>query len=189
MISGVVENVSSRQFGHKTLWNLKVGGAIYGCGDNRPDATEGDFVEFAATDPNAKGYRNVINGTLSKKTPTVAETAEKAPVSKPQATNWGAKDARISFQAAFNSANALVANAFQQGALKLPKDPKMQFDALKQMVLEETNQLFILYMSVDENTAEDLAMEQAEPDSRLLSTMEKRREEADPARGEWGQDE
>lgn len=66
---GVLEQVTTRPYGNKTLYNYKVGDAWYGIGDTEPDGVyEGDTIKFdykqGKHNPKGGFYLNAIKGSF-----------------------------------------------------------------------------------------------------------------------------
>lgn len=107
-MKGKIELVTTKDWKGKTLYSMKVNGEFYGCGVKSP-GNKGDFIEFDVEENG--NYKNA--GNIRK-----VEGAPSAPSCAPVAsggTDWAKKDQQISWQAARNSANALVIAAVQTG--------------------------------------------------------------------------
>lgn len=112
-MKGKIEVVTTKEWKGKTLYSMKVNGEYYGCGAKSP-GQQGDYVEFDVEE-NGK-YKNA--GNIRK-----VEGAAAPAVSQPTSsggTDWAKKDAQISWQAARNSANALLATAVSAGFQDAP---------------------------------------------------------------------
>lgn len=112
-MKGKIELVTTKDWKGKTLYSMKVNGEFYGCGVKSP-GNKGDFIEFDVEENG--NYKNA--GNIRK-----AEGAPSAPSGAPVAsggTDWAKKDQQISWQAARNSANALLATAVSAGFQDAP---------------------------------------------------------------------
>ncbi len=109
---GKVLQVKEKEFKGKTYYNAKLDDNVwYGCG---PKALKvGDYIEF---DVESNGdFKNAKN---IKVVEAPVANVKSAPASG--ATDWAAKDRSISWQAARNSANALLAVGAQAGYQDFP---------------------------------------------------------------------
>lgn len=107
-MKGKIEVVTTKEWKGKTLYSMKVNGEYYGCGVKSP-GQQGDYVEFDVEE-NGK-YKNAGNiRKVEGAPPSSGVTGQTS-----QGTDWAKKDAQISWQAARNSANALVIAAVQTG--------------------------------------------------------------------------
>lgn len=112
-MKGKIEVVTTKEWKGKTLYSMKVNGEYYGCGAKSP-GQQGDYVEFDVEE-NGK-YKNAGN---IRKVEGAAAPAVSQPTSSGGA-DWAKKDAQISWQAARNSANALLATAVSAGFQDAP---------------------------------------------------------------------
>lgn len=107
-MKGKIEVVTTKEWKGKTLYSMKVNGEYYGCGAKSP-GQQGDYVEFDVEE-NGK-YKNAGNIRKAEGAPPSSGVSGQTS----QGTDWAKKDAQISWQAARNSANALVIAAVQTG--------------------------------------------------------------------------
>lgn len=117
MIKGKIEAVTTKEYNGNTLYRMKVNSTWYGCGQKNP-GSQGDNVEFDAdqTDKgwNAKNVKKVAGASVQNPSSSGSSSAPA------QATDWAAKDRSISWQAARNSANALLAVGASVGYQDFP---------------------------------------------------------------------
>lgn len=112
-MKGKIEAVSTKEWKGKNLYSMKVGDSWYGCGAKSP-GNKGDIVEFDVEE--SGNYKNA--GNIRK-----VEGAPSAPSGAPVAsggTDWAKKDQQISWQAARNSAHALIAIGVSAGFQDAP---------------------------------------------------------------------
>ena len=107
-MKGKIEVVTTKEWKGKTLYSMKVNGEYYGCGAKSP-GQQGDYVEFDVEE-NGK-YKNAGNIRKVEGAPPSSGVSGQTG----QGTDWAKKDQQISWQAARNSANALVIAAVQTG--------------------------------------------------------------------------
>lgn len=111
-LKGTIAYVKETVKGKNTYYSMKVGDVWYGTGKENPGA-KGDVIEF---DTEANGeYMNAGN---IKKVSSGAPAASGSGTSAQ--TDWPAKDRSISWQAARNSANALLAVGASAGYQDFP---------------------------------------------------------------------
>lgn len=116
-MNGKIEAVSTKEYKGKTYYSMKVNDTWYGAGLKSP-GVKGDFVEFDA-EQNDKGYWNA--GNIKKVAgASVQNPSSGGASSAPAQTDWAAKDRSISWQAARNSANALLAVGASVGYQDFP---------------------------------------------------------------------
>jgi hypothetical protein len=109
---GNVEVISERAAGKGTAFNFKLDdGEWYSYGFKAPKFKRGDFVEFEFSGQ----YKNVDVESVLIKAGAEQPTASKAK----GGTDWEAKDKRITYLAARNSAIAAVTLLIDAGAIKI----------------------------------------------------------------------
>ena len=166
-VIGVVEKVFEKNGRYAILMD----GTWYGNGYHNPNVQEGATVKFQV-EMNGK-YANIMEGSIQSKPGSAP-----APAPAPQKKAWGGNKGsaaqrdqywvdkavidivtqkRISYQAATNTAIALISAAMSQDCLPIPKGGKVadKFEAFKQMVMEEADNIFVRYQLVPE-FADDL---------------------------------
>ena len=116
MIKGKIEAVSTKEYKGKTYYSMKVNDTWYGAGLKSP-GVKGDFVEFDA-EQNDKGYWNA--GNIKKAAGANVQSPSTGGNAAPAQSDWAAKDRSISWQAARNSANALLAVGASVGYQDFP---------------------------------------------------------------------
>jgi len=111
-MKGTISYVKEVVKGKNTFYSMKVGDVWYGTGKENPGA-KGDVIEF---DTEANGdYMNAGNiRKVSSGAPATSGSGTSAQ------TDWPAKDRSISWQAARNSANALLAVGASSGYQDFP---------------------------------------------------------------------
>ena len=112
-MKGKIEVVTTKEWKGKTLYSMKVNGEYYGCGAKSP-GQQGDYVEFDVEE-NGK-YKNAGNIRKVEGAPPSSGVSGQTG----QGTDWAKKDQQISWQAARNSANALIAIGVQAGFQDAP---------------------------------------------------------------------
>ena len=115
-MNGKIEAVSTKEYKGKTYYSMKVNDTWYGAGLKSPGA-KGDFVEFDA-EQNDKGYWNA--GNIKKAAGASVQNPSSGGNAASAQTDWAAKDRSISWQAARNSANALLAVGASAGYQDFP---------------------------------------------------------------------
>lgn len=142
-IVGKVEDITTRKFGEKTMYNAKVDGEWFGLAGFKPQFVVGDTISFEFIQ---KGqFRNMDTSTIS-----ISEPAPEAPktvvVSKDD--YWKNKEAQdenkqhaIMYQAAKNAAISIVGAMLQKDLVKLPS--KEPVTAVLALVDEITDRYYI----------------------------------------------
>jgi len=154
-VSGVVEVITGPNKGG--YYSIKVGGVWHGIGKMPPAFQKGAQVSFNAYLKD--GQYSTVKGPIAvvdAPPPTKADTSPPAPrhpVDQAKDNYWrnkekgdAAKDARISFFAAYERALGFVQLAIANGAFpKVEKaKPADKLDVLRAFVLEVTNELVAL---------------------------------------------
>jgi len=136
-VTGVVERLTSRAAGRGHVWSIKVNGTFYGGMWEEPVCKEGDTVEF--TIARNGQYENVAKGSLVviPSLPSTGGATGNGPAGTTSPTQQ-----KIEWQAARNSAIALVAAALSSDAVQLPAKKGDKYDALMQMVDDLTVRYF-----------------------------------------------
>lgn len=135
VVNGVVEFISSKPAGRGTAHNIKVGGDWYGYGFNAPSFSKGDNIKFTWT---ANGnFKNVDVASVE-----VLSAVVEAATPKGKATDWDAKDKRIAYMSARNTACAVVKAAIDIGAFKLPTKAADKYGAFVDAVEEQAQEYF-----------------------------------------------
>ena len=123
-MKGKIEVVTTKEWKGKTLYSMKVNGEYYGCGAKSP-GQQGDYVEFDVEE-NGK-YKNAGNIRKVEGAPSAPSGAPVASGQSNYSTDKAAdreykekNDQRIGWQAARNSANALLATAVSAGFQDAP---------------------------------------------------------------------
>lgn len=156
-VKGTVDNIYTKEWKGRTLYSVSVDGTSYGMGQVKPEAKEGDLVEFMAEQ---KGqYWNAVPASFKK-----LADAPKAAKTTPPKEDWNSrakywenkeerdkvKDARISYQAAVNTSVAMCTAALTHGILPMPTKKADSFEVFESHVLETANRLYEIYMAVGE---------------------------------------
>jgi hypothetical protein len=109
----------------------------FGTGVKRySNAQVGNAIEFEA-EKNAKGYWEVKGDVLTIELPHATVATGAAPK---VVVDWDAKDRIIQLQSCRNSAIALVDVMIKNGFVKLPTKKDEQYDAVRELVAEITEQ-------------------------------------------------
>ena len=131
-VTGIVDNIATRNTRVGEMFDLIVNGKKYGVGKYAPRGImQGDFVSFEVDVKQNGQYTNydVRRGTLRKEegAPKTAAPSTTATVSTPTRQTFVPQDDRqviISKQAALNTALAFCNLAAGQGAVPMPKSVK-----------------------------------------------------------------
>lgn len=115
-MKGKIEAVSTKEANGKTWHSMKIGDTWYGTGAKAGGA-KGDFVEFEA-EQNDRGYWQAKG--IKKAAGASVQNPSSGGNAAPAQTDWAAKDRSISWQAARNSANALLAVGASVGYQDFP---------------------------------------------------------------------
>jgi hypothetical protein len=133
MFKGVISSTSTFPYNGKNLHSFQVQGirAYFRTGESPTGLQKGDYVEFEAKGPDAKGNYQVDANAISKKPSTTQSEAKgptgfrKAFVQATASRDFPTKDeraetqARIEIQSCRNSALQLIDILFKQEAVKL----------------------------------------------------------------------
>jgi len=173
-VTGTVERVTTRTMGNgTTLYAILVDGTFYGTKTQKPACEAGDVVKFDFN-VNDRGYKDVVPNTI--KLEAYHQDGKAAGTKAPAAgkVDWDKKDARITWLACVNAANAFVGSMLTTGVFTFPASKKNadKVDAYRAMVLEEAERLFVRATSVDSDTASELA--------KALAPEEVAQEDDDP---------
>lgn len=142
-VTGILQDIKSRQTSFGTMYDLVVDGSSYGNGKYAPRGVAlGDTVSF---DVEVKGnYKNVAARTLQK----VAAQAQQEIAgaiglqrNMPQrsAGSDGDRQAVISRQAALNTACSILEMALDNEAIALPAKPNERYAVLKTALFDLVN--------------------------------------------------
>ena len=119
-ISGVIQQLKSKQTKIGEMWDINVNGDWFGVGKYKPKAKEGDYVTFT---PEYNGnFKNVERGTLkvSQNKPSNAGSSSSTQQAVRSASNsFDARQDAISRQAASNTAIAWLTLLNTAGALPI----------------------------------------------------------------------
>ena len=113
-LKGTIEFVKTVEKGNKKFYSFKVGDKWYGSGIKSP-GNKGDTIEF---DVEENG--SFLNAGNIKKVEGASVTNQAGASSTSGSTDWAAKDRSIAWQAARNSANALLAVGANVGYQDFP---------------------------------------------------------------------
>ena len=116
-ISGVIQQIKTKQTKIGTMYDIQVNGDFYGIGKYAPKAKEGDYVTFT---PEYNGnFKNVERGTLKVSANKPANTGNTQASSNVRAASnsFDARQDAISRQAASNIAIAWLTMLHTAGAL------------------------------------------------------------------------
>ncbi len=161
-VVGVVQAISAKQLASGLYHSFVMDEVWYRTGKNKVEGIEkGNRVKFEFDED--KYGKHLIEATFDFKVGEAPEPAAKKSYNAAPKNNtefWAAKELRdidtqkrISFQAATNSATALVNSALEQGFLTKPTgNAAKKFPAYTAMVFEETLRLYKLYQEVPENS-------------------------------------
>lgn len=172
MFKGVVTQTSSFPFQSKVLYSFQLQGvrAFFRTGEKEPGLIKGDYVEFDAKGPDAKGNYNVDVSTLSKKAGDSAQAASgptgfrKAFTSQPN-RDFPTKDeraetqARIEIQSVRNSALQFIEILLSQDAIKF--GPKVDKVEVLESLLEHYMTEFLERNKGKTGTQSDLASKES----------------------------
>ena len=115
-ISGVIQQLKSKQTKIGEMWDIQVNGDFYGVGKYNPKAKEGDYVTFT---PEYNGnFKNVERGTLKVSANKPANTTPAQNV-RAASNSFDARQDAISRQAASNTAIAWLNLLHTAGALPI----------------------------------------------------------------------
>ena len=126
------------------LYSFKVGDTYYGAGKYEPKFAEGDEIKFGASQ-NGKGYWNLEFGTvevLEKGKGKVQGNVVNTSQASSKATDWDAKDKRITYLACRNSALTLITAAVTSDSIVLPTKKSDRLEALDLLVSEKTDEYY-----------------------------------------------
>ena len=118
-ISGVIQQIRTKQTKIGTMYDIQVNGDFYGIGKYAPKAKEGDYVTFT---PEYNGnFKNVERGTLKVSANKPANVGNSAPATNVRAASnsFDARQDAISRQAASNTAIAWLTLLNTAGALPI----------------------------------------------------------------------
>ena len=118
-ISGVIQQLKSKQTKIGEMWDINVNGDWFGVGKYKPKAKEGDYVTFT---PEYNGnFKNVERGTLKVSANKPANVGNSAPATNVRAASnsFDARQDAISRQAASNTAIAWLNMLHTAGALPI----------------------------------------------------------------------
>lgn len=107
-MKGTIEFVKTVEKGNKKFYSFKIGDKWYGSGIKSP-GNKGDTIEF---DVEENG--SFLNAGNIKKVEGASVTNQAGASSTSGSTDWAAKDRSIAWQAARNSANALLADVYRR---------------------------------------------------------------------------
>lgn len=113
-LKGTIEFVKTVEKGNKKFYSFKIGDKWYGSGIKSP-GNKGDTIEF---DVEENG--SFLNAGNIKKVEGASVTNQAGASSTSGSTDWAAKDRSIAWQAARNSANALLAVGASAGYQDFP---------------------------------------------------------------------
>jgi len=119
VINGQVERVVEKQGKFGAMFSLLVNGNWYGTGKTSGGVKPGDYVEFAA-ETNARGFTDVVKGTLK---PAPAPAGKTASVAAPAASSnsYDSRQDSIVFQSSRKDALAFVGLLLTAGKLDFGK--------------------------------------------------------------------
>ncbi len=141
-MNGVISKLSSFDFNGKKLYSFQLKGinGFFRTGENPIPAMEGEFVEFDAKGPDAKGNYQVQNGSIvvkkdsnpQKGLKSFRKVVDSAPTSKDD--YWERKEVRdvetqkrIETQSCRNSALQFIDILIKTEAVKVPAKNKVEF--------------------------------------------------------------
>ena len=116
-ISGVIQQIKTKQTKIGTMYDIQVNGDFWGVGKYAPKAKEGDYVTFT---PEYNGnFKNVERGTLkvSANKPANTGNAQASSNVRAASNSFDARQDAISRQAASNTAIAWLTMLHTAGAL------------------------------------------------------------------------
>lgn len=145
-MQGYLNKIATKQgsgrYGPYTTYNLEIDGQWYGHGFNKPNAHEGQYVEF---DVIQKGqYKNAENLRAAVSTPPAASSGSKAPASIPVNN----RDVSIQYQSSHKDAIQVLDVLLKNDAVKLPAKQADKYDAAMALVDEITAQFYLKLESV-----------------------------------------
>jgi hypothetical protein len=143
MAQGRIQYLNEKPFGNKTLYSFKLfdDETLYMCGDRPPPAKKGDFVTFDYKE-NQKGQSIVDPKTIKAKEAEVVQAntykvsggAQKEGYWQDRQKSDDARQKKIEWQAARNSAIAAVDVILKNGALKMPAKEKDKYEAVMALI-------------------------------------------------------
>lgn len=143
-MQGHVNSITSKSGqgarGPWTLFNIEIDGQKYGCGFDKPNVQEGQYVEF---DVVQKGqYKNAENLRVSTAAPTASTGAPQGamPINK--------RDVSIQYQSSRKDAIQMLGVLLTSEAIKLPAKQADKYDAALAIVDEITAQFYLKLESV-----------------------------------------
>lgn len=139
IVQGVVEFISSKPAGRGTAYNVKMdNGTWYGHGFNKPSFEKGDNIKFIWK---ANGnFKNIETDSVEVLAAAPAE--QKAASPSKSGTDWDAKDKRIAYMSARNTAIAAVKAAIELGIFKLPTGKGDKYAAFIAAIEEQAQEYF-----------------------------------------------
>lgn len=193
-VTGIIENITSRQTQFGEMYDIVVDGQSYGNGKYAPRGVNiGDAVTFTAE---VKGrYRNVARGTLRRagvgdvpSAPSPSAAPQRMAVNDPKEKYWSDKAASdearqkiISRQAALNTAIDFVEAAIKAEALALPAKAADKIGLLEAMVVRYAQKFHKV------STGEDMVLPEentAKASARVVAKQAEDPYEDDPFAGE-----
>ena len=153
-VTGTVERVASKKLPSGMYYSFLMNDEWYRTGRTKTPVEAGYKVRFSFTD-GQYGKQVDTDSLKFKEGEAPAQSSGKSGGEG----GYAETQLRISFQAAFNSASNLVAEAIKNEFITFPKSAKAadKFAAYKNMVMDETINLYSVYQSVPEKSAEWLA--------------------------------
>ena len=164
---GVIEKV----FEKNGRWALLINQEWYGNGYVKPDAQEGATAKFTI-EMNGR-YKNIAPGTLQIKPGAPVATGGAPKARGGGGSNYAQKEQywadketrdietqkRISYQAATNTALAMITAAMDRDLIAQPKGKNLgdRFEAFKAIVEEQAEHVFVLYQELPERSDDILA--------------------------------
>lgn len=158
MYKGTISKIFENNFGGKTLYSFALDGkqgVYFNCGEQRPDANEGDMVEFTATQKGSRLHVNFPINVLGKA--QTAPATGKAGFSKGANSTskdeyWTAKEARdieaqysMRYQGAYDRGLSLARLLIDTQAVKHPSEIRSMSDRaayVKALVDECTAEIY-----------------------------------------------
>lgn len=159
-VTGQVQAVSSKVLPSGTYHSFCVDDEWYRTGRTPTQVQKGYKVRFAFNDTKYGKEVDVDSLKFKEGEAPPANSKGKGGVGLSKDQYWANKEAkdvdtqqRISFQAATNTAIALVTAAITNGYIAFPKSAKTEakFDAYKEIIMKEAEDLFKIYQEVPEN--------------------------------------
>jgi len=150
-ITGTIEKVFERKVGKGTAYSIAVNDVWYGCGFHKPDAKEGDVVTFD-WENNNRGYPQIIAGADKKAKITVVDSAPAAAQGGGGTAPVNARQVSIEYQAARNSAIALLPTLIAQEAVPAVTKAKIadKYDATLLLIKELSDHFYLELQEVNE---------------------------------------